>query len=176
MFKFICIMFMGLIPLPEDSAESIIVVKQAFTIEGSTSVGDFSCTYELDQRDTVKIYSLPTESTSVAYTIPSSSFECYNFLLNRDFKKTIKAKEHKEIKVKLSGFRKKGNYYLCNLELQLAGKDKLYEDTLLKILGKELTGSLVVKFPDFDLTPPKKLGGLVKVKEDIKISVALTMQ
>lgn len=168
-------MFLGLATFSEDSSESIIVVKQAFTIEGTTSVGDFSCTYELDQRDTVKINSLSTETASIEYTIPSSAFECHNFLLNRDFKKTIKSKEHKEIKVVIFGFRKKGNQYICNLRLQLAGKEKLYEETQLKISGKDVTGALIVKFPDFDLTPPKKLGGLVKVKEDIKISVALTI-
>lgn len=166
---------MGLATFPGSSVENIIVVKQAFTIEGTTSVGDFSCTYELDQRDTVKINSLPTESTSLEYIIPSSAFECHNFFLNKDFKKTIKAKEHREIKVVISGFRKKGNQYLCNLRLQLAGKEKLYEATVLKISNNGLSGSLLVQFPDFDLTPPKKIGGLVKVKEDIKLSVNLTI-
>lgn len=175
MWKYICIMLMGLVTFPENPAESIIVVRQAFTIEGDTSVGDFSCTYELDQRDTVKINGLLAENTTVQYIIPSSAFECHNFLLNRDFKKTIKAKEYKDIRVGISGFRKSGNHYVCNLRLRLAGKEKLYEDTVLKTTRDDLNGSLTVKFPEFDLTPPKKLGGLLKVKEDIKISIALTV-
>lgn len=176
MWKFICIILMGLVSFPETPAENIIVVKQSFTIEGTTSVGDFSCTYELDQRDTVKINSLPTECTSLQYIIPSTAFQCHNFLLNRDFKKTIKAKEYKDIKVVLSGFRKNGNHYVCNLKLRLAGVEKQYEETSLKITGQDLTGALTVRFPEYDLTPPKKLGGLVKVKENIKISVSLTVQ
>jgi len=176
MWKCICIMLIGLVTFPENAVESIIVVRQAFTIEGGTSVGDFSCTYELDQRDTVKINSLLTENASVQYIIPSTAFGCHNFLLNRDFKKTIKAKEYKDIRVVLSGFRKTGNHYTCNLKLRLAGKEKMYEETPLKTSGDGLTGSLVVQFSEFDLTPPKRMGGLVKVKEDIKISVALTVQ
>ena len=160
--------------MPSGSKESIIILKQAFTIEGATSVGSFTCTYELAQRDTLHTNNQQGD-TSVKYSIPSDAFGCHNFLLNRDFKKTIKAKEFKEVKVEICKLRKKDNHYLCDLKLRLAGKEKVYEDTSLKNTTDGLSGFLVVQFSEFALTPPKRMGGLVKVKEDIKISINLTV-
>lgn len=174
MWNFVCILLFGWGFLPGGPKESIVILKQAFTIEGATSVGTFTCTYELEQRDTLHTSQLEGD-TSVRYNIPSDAFGCRNFLLNRDFKKTIKAKEYKEIKVEISKLRRKDNHYLCDLKLKLAGKEKVYENTSLKASDEGLTGFLVVQFSEFELTPPKKMGGLVKVKEDIKISIELTV-
>ncbi len=174
MWKFLSIILFGLTFLPGGRKESIIILKQAFTIEGATSVGKFTCTYELEQRDTLYTNRLQGD-TSVRYNIPSDAFGCRNFLLNRDFKKTIKAKDYKEIRVDITKLRKKDNHYLCDLKLKLAGKEKIYEGTPLKANEEGLTGFLIVQFSEFELTPPKKMGGLVKVKEDIKISIDLTV-
>lgn len=174
MRKLVSILLFGLGFLPSGPKESIIILKQAFTIEGATSVGNFTCTYELEQRDTLQAGHQQGES-SVKYKIPSDAFGCRNFLLNRDFKKTIKAKEYKEIKVEISKLRKKDNNYLCDLKLKLAGKEKVYTNTLLKTTSEELNGFLLVQFSEFELSPPKKMGGLIKVKEDIKISIKLSI-
>lgn len=173
MWKSICFVLFGLGAFSEDSGQSIVILKQTFTIEGETSVGDFTCSYELDQRNTVNVNSNPDGNSSVQYTIPSDAFGCHNFLLTRDFKKTIKAKEHKDIKIEIFGITRIQNHYMCNLRIKLAGKEKVYMETPLRTRSKSIQGSLVVQFSEFDLKPPKKLGGLVKVKEDIKISIAL---
>lgn len=175
MCKFISILLLGCVILLLQPKESIIISKQAFTIEGVTSVGSFTCTYELDQRDTVQTNSRYSGDTSIIYSIPSDAFGCHNFLLNRDFRKTIKAKEFKEVTVEISKFRKKSNHYLCDLKLRLAGKERMYSDTTLKINKDGFSGFLMVQFSEFALSPPKKFGGLVKVKENIKISIDLTM-
>lgn len=176
MWKFVCIMFASLVTFPETPGGSIIILKQAFTIEGATSIGDFNCTYQLEQRDTVNVGAAASGDDSILYIIPSDAFGCHNFLLNRDFKKTIKSKEFKDIRVEMCRLRKNENHYMCDLKLKLAGKEKVYENTPLRTKANGLTGTLVVQFSEFDLTPPKKLGGLVKVKEEIKISVNLILQ
>lgn len=175
MWKYVCAILFSLASFNKGSGDSIVILKQAFTIEGGTSVGDFTCTYRLEQRDTVETNSRLPEDSSITYYIPSDAFGCSNFLLNRDFRKTIKAKEYKDIKVEISGFKKTGRHYTCRLKLRLAGKEKVYTDTPLRTTADGLTGKLLVQFSEFDLTPPKKLGGMVKVKEDIKISVNLTL-
>ena len=169
-------MLASLATFPEAPGGSIIILKQAFTIEGATSIGDFNCTYQLEQRDTVHTGTPASGDNSILYIIPSDAFGCHNFLLNRDFKKTIKAKEFKDIRVEMCRLRKTGHHYMCDLKLKLAGKEKMYENTSLRTKGNGLAGTLIVQFSEFDLTPPKKLGGLVKVKEDIKISINLTVQ
>ncbi|PZR22063.1 MAG: hypothetical protein DI539_06300 [Flavobacterium psychrophilum] len=169
-------MLASLATFPENPGGSIIILKQAFTIEGATSVGDFNCTYQLEQRDTVHVGKTASGDDSILYIIPSDAFGCHNFLLNRDFRKTIKAKEFKDIRVEMCRLRKDNHHYMCDLKLKLAGKEKMYEKTSLKTTANGVTGTLVVQFSEFDLTPPKKFGGLVKVKEEIKISVNLTLQ
>jgi hypothetical protein len=35
---------------------------------------------------------------------------------------------------------------------------------------------ITLQFSDFDLTPPKKIGGMIKIKEEIKLSVSLQIE
>jgi len=158
----------------EDPTENMIISKQVFTIEGGTSLGNFTCTYAMSQKDTLLAYDSRISDKAVTYSIPSDKFACGNFLLNGDFRKTIKAKVYPYINVEISGFRKTNSSFTCDLKLKLAGKEKVYMNTPLKKEGQTITGDLMVRFSDFDLIAPKKMGGLVKVRENIKISIELT--
>lgn len=147
--------------------------KQSFVIEGNTSLGAFKCSYEATKSDTIEWGAKDREI--IRYVIPANEFGCGNFMLNKDFKKTINAHEYKYTYIEISGLRKKGNVLLCDLKLQLAGKEKQYRDLELTSGEQNLSGSVFVNFSDFDLKAPKKMGGLFKVKEKIKLTIMLQL-
>jgi hypothetical protein len=55
----------------------------------------------------------------------------------------------------------------------LVGKQKIYRNLALKFDKNRLIGTITLQFSDFDLTPPKKIGGMIKIKEEIKLAISL---
>lgn len=150
--------------------DQIILVSEKFMVKGVTSVGKFNCGYKMKTIDTLFL----NNKTGLFYEIPVKKFGCGNFLLTRDFRKTLKHKDHPEVFFNISEIRKKnGGVYSYNLYLKIAGKEKTVHDLVLKKEGNKLKGQTDLKFSDFDLNPPKKLGGAIEVKEDINLSIEL---
>ncbi|MDY0089137.1 MAG: hypothetical protein RBR78_02105 [Flavobacteriaceae bacterium] len=150
-------------------SEYLVIDSKKISVESSTSVGDFTCNYNFDSKDTLFL----NRKLGYFYKVPVKEFGCGNFLLNRDFRKTLKEKEFPNVSVNLFDVKKEGKDFSYSLDLNLAGKQKTYKNLILKKENKALNGSISVKFSDFDLVAPKKLGGAIKVKEDIKLSFVL---
>jgi len=153
--------------------ECTVISKQEFIIEGDTSLGDFKCKYESMAKDTLFWNGKTAKNTLLQYEIPGKEFGCGNFILNKDFRKTIRVKEYQYTKIELLNIRKNADEMACDVKLQLAGKQKRYQNVELKRTKNTLKGTLVVNFSDFDLQSPKKMGGLVKVNEKINLCVVL---
>lgn len=154
------------------SKDYLLLSSKKFTVEGSTSIGSFTCKYDFQAKDTLFLSS----KYGLSQRVPVKEFGCGNFLLNHDFRKTLKAKEHPQVFIQLSEVRKHGENYLYTLQLDLAGKKKTFQNLVLIKEGKNLAGDLELKFGDFDLQPPKKLGGAIKIREEIKLSILLKIQ
>lgn len=66
---------------------------------------------------------------------------------------------------------------MAQVEISIAGKKKQYV-VPMKIVSTPATcfeGSLQLDINDFELQPPKKLFGMIKVKEDIEINFNLRL-
>lgn len=146
--------------------------SKRFTVEGSTSLGSFTCNYDIHTEDALFL----GQKTGFTDKVPVKEFGCGNFLLNRDFRKTLKEKEYPFVAISLSNVLKQGENYSYNLDIDLAGKKKNFQNLVLTKEGKNLKGSIELKFSDFDLYPPNKLGGAIKVNENIKISILFRTQ
>lgn len=147
--------------------EFVLLSTKTFSVKGSTSVGKFDCDYKLSTKDTLFL----NQKNGISYKLPVKEFGCGNFLLNRDFRKTLKEKEHPWVHITLSDVKKTANSYQYTLELILAGKKKTFSNLTLDPEKNGLKGSIDLKFSDFDLKPPSKLGGAIKVKEEVNISI-----
>lgn len=166
------IIFVALLGFMKPSKDYLLLSSKKFTVEGSTSIGSFTCKYDFQAKDTLFLSS----KNGMSQSVPVKEFGCGNFLLNHDFRKTLQAKEHPEVFIRLSDVRKSGENYLYALQLDLAGKKKNFQNLVLVKDGKKLTGNLELNFGDFDLHPPRKLGGAIKIREEIKLSIILQTQ
>ncbi len=150
----------------------LLLGSKKFTVEGSTSIGSFTCGYDLQTKDTLFL----GKKSGLSQTIPVKEFGCGNFVLNHDFRKTLKAKQYPEVRLLLSDVKKQGANYNATLFLDIAGKKKTFQQLILVRKGKTLTGEIELNFGDFDLVPPKKLGGAIKINEAIKLSILLQIR
>lgn len=164
--------FFALISLvsPKVHDDFLLVNSKQFTVQGNTSIGGFECHYQRPSKDTLFINK---PGDIVSYSIPVREFGCGNFMLNHDFRKTLKAKEFPEIHIDFLHLKRQKNQLFCDVRIRLAGTTKVYKNVLLEKVANEIRGELTLNFSDFKLTPPKKVGGMVKVKEEIKIILHL---
>ncbi len=152
--------------------ECLIISKQEFIIEGTTSIGKFKCVYDAQEKDTLAGASL-AKGTEIKYLLPGKEFGCGNFILNGDFRKTIRVKEYPTTQIELLSIKKKGVNYSCDVLLTLAGKQKIYKHIELVKNSKTIKSSFLVNFSDFDLVTPKKMSGMIKVKNEVNLSIIL---
>jgi hypothetical protein len=162
----------SLLSTPKDY---LLVSTKQFIVRGTTSIGGFECNYDMNTKDTLH-FNRTQNSNKISHSIPIKKFGCGNFILNHDFRKTLKEKEFPQIEIELSNFKKHNNQYSCDLILELVGKQRIYKNLPLKINQNRLHGTVILNFNDFELTPPKKMGGAIKVGEEIELFINLYTQ
>lgn len=168
-FSFLIVVAGTLFSTPKDY---LLVSTKQFTVQGTTSIGGFECNYDLKTKDTL-FFNSPYQTNVISHSIPVRNFGCGNFLLNNDFRKTLKEKEYPTIKIILSNFKKEEEKITCNLTINLVGKKRVYKQLPLKLNQHALQGEVLLNISDFDLEPPKKMGGIIKINEEIKLVVNL---
>jgi hypothetical protein len=156
-----------------DKEEVLVIHEKRIRVEGNTSLGKFECSYNVETLKDTLIF-INNKSTGLfTFEIPVNEFSCGNFLLNKDFKKTLKSKEFPLAYVKVTNLKSKRGLYTCDLHLEIAGKKLLYREFLLDNRENQLLGNLVLDFETLELVPPSKFGGLIQVEETLFLSLAL---
>lgn len=165
---------------PTKVESCLIIQKRSITINGDTSLGGFSCDYEITGvNDTLHISNLPSDPYT--FSIPVEAFKCGNFLLNRDFRSTLKYEEYPKISVQVTSLEQKvkGTLTGC-MKLSLVGKSKTLDDIdfCQNIVDNKLVLSADILFyaSEFKLSPPKKLGGLITTSDAMNITISLVMK
>ncbi len=112
-------------------------------------------------------------------SIPVNNFEASNNLIFQDFLKLLKAKKYPKIIIgigsdQLKNFLTSESYTDEPIKITIAGVTKEYNvfcivnscsDNLIYVSGYRN-----IKLTDFNLDPPKKFQGLVKVKDEVMIN------
>ena len=114
------------------------------------------------------------------------NFDCHNGIMTADLRKTLKAKEHPKLVIRFLNISRypdtdvrqsitKGAVFI-----ELAGVSKRF-DVDYKVVSADnnyinLVGSRVVNFSDFNLTPPRKLGGMIRTKNELSVEFNLRIK
>jgi hypothetical protein len=160
-----------ILSLPEE--REVIVTTKVITVTGKTSIGSFKCDYaQTGINDTLFIDHTKSRGDLV-FDIPVQGFSCGNFLINKDFRSTIKAGQYPKAKVQVRSLRSGYGHYTCDLTVHLVGKKLEYKDLVLKRVPNGLTAHLTLSFDELDLEAPKKMGGLIKVDEELRLNFTL---
>jgi hypothetical protein len=112
-------------------------------------------------------------------------FDCHSRLLTKDLRKTLKAEEYPKLAIRfltlehIPSFQMNTQNMKGWVEVELAGTRKCFQidyefarNTSNSFL---LNGKRTFCFSDFKLTPPKKLAGVIKVKDEFNVNFQLKL-
>ena len=150
-------------------------------IDGGSNLSTFSFTYSTSSlSDAWQIIEIKdTGFFSVA--VPVRDFEASNPLMYDDFLKLIKAREFPVLRIIISKKQLERSFKTertsCpDIEIMLAGVTRIYKvDCDFYDCGNNLfiQGLKMINLSDFNIQPPVKLNGLVKVKDEIEVKFGL---
>jgi hypothetical protein len=166
----------------------LVSENSSLSVNGSTNINKFTCDIpNCDQTDTITV-SKPDKDVKLSGSIHLSikSFDCHNDMMTRNLRKTLKESEFPSLQIEFLTLNSLPDLTIkpCNVtglvEIKIAGANKQYqvkyqisEDAQHMI---HLLGTREVCFSDFNLQPPKKLGGLVRAKDQLTVIFHLKMK
>lgn len=158
----------------------VIEKKSTLSIDGSSNINKFTCEIrEYVNPDTLKHVSDPSRNKYIfsdsRLTVDLKSFDCHHKYITADFRKMLKADKYPHIIIhfiSLDEFHQQGTVKGL-VDIELAGRKKrmevLYNCTSIGGSQLKLIGERRMKFTDFELQPPSKLGGLIRINEEILV-------
>lgn len=166
------------------SDKSVLIVfleNSSLQITGKTNVSKFSCAFDFDVlKDSLQI-SYQKKNNILQFRnavlhLQNKGFDCGGKAINKDFHKLLKTEKYPQIKMRLKHIEKQKNVLdsvFTNVEFTINNITKAYKvQTYFCKEGKkmEFCGSVALDIADYELKPPKKVLGLVKVKNEINVS------
>jgi len=161
-----------------------ILPKSSLSISGDTNINKFLCSFNTEliaenNHITYKAGAANIQFENAILKLDNSGFDCGSKAINKDFKDLIKANKYPEITLELTEITLDHNEKAAaKVVISIAGKSNNYI-VPVDITSEEITqykGSLDLNISDFDLHAPKKLFGLIIIKENININFILKVK
>lgn len=174
----VAVSMLSALVLPEKK-EFVVITGNKVTVAAGTSLGNINCAYTSSQKDTLVLNRQIPQRDRLKLAIPVKAFNCGNILLNKDFEKTLNASQHPYTEIEVVCLKKDGKNYKGNLNLIVAGKTiPLQNVTFYNCAGKgakNLRSNICLNFSEIGLATPKKMGGLLKVEDELQVMVELQL-
>ncbi|WP_421774292.1 hypothetical protein [Gracilimonas sp.] len=171
------------------NGEARLSNESKLSINGKSNVNDFKCESEHEfQQDSLDFsYHFEADTINVngvSLFLEISRFDCGKKAINRDFRNTLKYKNHPFIKITLNELilKTKDNPIptTANVIITIAGVERNYDVPLHAFLSTEdgvlVGGNKILYMSDFGLTPPSPLFGLVQVRDELDIVFELVVR
>ncbi|MBR9756650.1 MAG: YceI family protein [Algicola sp.] len=154
-------------------------------VEGTTNISDFNCKFDINALKGKIPVTFVKHSNNLTFkqaklTLNNNCFDCGSKGINNDFNKLLKTENYPQIVLTLNELKQNpaaGNVAEAKLQIDMAGITKPYNIpvNINKENGFRVKGQLDLKISDFKLEPPKKVFGLIKVKDVITIHFDLVL-
>ncbi|WP_165764799.1 YceI family protein [Winogradskyella aurantia] len=155
-------------------------------IKGESNVNKFQCSYDVLQfSDSIEVSFISDKAylnfTNTQLHLKNSFFDCGHKAINRDFNKLLKTDEFPSIKIELISAHNQPNNLsiMTKLNIVISGISKRYDipvEVDKTTDGVMICGNLPIDINDFNLSPPKKLLGMIKVSNKIEIDFNLAVK
>lgn len=158
-----------------------ILSSSELSIKGDTNISEFGCEFNTFYLEECREVVYTRNGNNILFknavlSLKNNGFDCGNRGINKDFHSLLNTKEYPNITIELTGITlKKGEKASANVLITIAGKKKEYT-FLIDIFSTPLNrfvGKLKLDINDFNLEPPKKMFGLIVIKEEIEIDFNL---
>lgn len=158
-------------------------------VHGSSNVNNFTCDINgIAEKDTILLVNTASGLVKLtgAIKMDVTSFDCHNYLIRKDLRKTLKADQYPKMIIRFLTLKtmpllsSKTEQVTGWVEVELAGMKKTFE--LTYTFKKTSPGIIWLKggrnfsFSDFRLSAPRKLAGLVKIKDEFIVNFQLVLK
>jgi hypothetical protein len=168
-------------------ARWVVERNSSLNIQGATNINSFQCDVTEYLNPDTLVYTKNDATKKLSFTnsclvIDVKRFDCHNKFITEDFRSALKADENPNLKVVFLSIDQFSNG--CNnqtvkgiVDIELAHTVKRAEIcyTIKMMQGNriQMNGSREFSFSDFNLKAPKKLAGLIRTKDKIKVNFQL---
>lgn len=156
-FLFILLSLLGL--------KSINAQQNQIQIVGNTNINSFKCTND-SFRSNEKLQLNKAQLPNIVLKV--DDFDCQNKTMTRDFQKTLSSDKHPQLTIKFLKVTKTNGGYNSQVQVGIMDKTKTYQVNFNTNKGL-LIGKKQVRFSDFGINPPKKMGGMIVVKDELNL-------
>ena len=168
-------------------ARWVVERNSSLNIQGETNINSFQCDVtEYLHADTL-VYSKNDATQKLFFTnsclvIEVKRFDCHNQYITEDFRSALKADENPNLKIvflSVDQFSNNCNNQvvkgIVNIELAHVVKKAEIDYTVKTLPGNriQMNGTHIFSFSDFNLKAPRKLAGLIRTKDRIKVNFQL---
>ncbi|TZF86242.1 YceI family protein (plasmid) [Pedobacter sp. BS3] len=170
------------------TAKWVIMQGCSLRVEGNTNVNKFNCEIaNYGKPDTLLIRKNDKGNVPVKgrISLDVERFDCHNAVMTSDLRKTLKQKQFPKLNIEfisLSRFPElqKPDKVTGNVNIELAGVTRSFDVPYSISMDSNgvihLIGSRDINFSDFNLTPPQKLGGMIRTENRLHIEFHLRMK
>jgi hypothetical protein len=179
--------FTGRIP---PAVKWVISSSCSLKVAGSTNVNKFTCVIaDYSKPDTLVCYRNTSGNAlklSGRLQLEVQDFDCHNVIMTKDLRKTLKAKDFPLLTIRFISLNrypdlnKKSDEIKGIVLIGLAGVTKQFEVDYKFIPGDAgsliLIGSRAINFSDFNIVPPRKIGGMIQTNNELNVEFNLRMR
>jgi hypothetical protein len=179
--------------LPVDPIKTkwLVLKGGVLRVNGSTNINTFNCTVpDYSNQDTLICSKGMSRDPAIIMTghigLPVFSFDCHNAMMTADLRKTLKAKTFPVLNIYFLSLKKFPELKTIQetisgwVNIELAGVTRKYEVIYTISMDEQkiihLVGIKSVNFSDFNITPPKKLGGIIQTKDKLDVEFHLDLR
>ncbi|MCC8424912.1 YceI family protein [Mucilaginibacter sp. UR6-11] len=178
-----------LIPAAE-TKKWVISETSNLSVNGTTNINKFTCDIpNYGKTDTLTLIKGKNDKDLVlsgSVELKIQSFDCHNSMMTHDLRKTLKASTFPVLKINFLSLSKLPNLTMQPelitglVDIEIAGVrkrfDVSYQISTDAQKGIHLVGTRDVNFSDFNLIPPRKLGGMIKTNDKLNVSFHLKIK
>jgi hypothetical protein len=174
-----------------DKAETkkwLVSQNSTLSVNGSTNINTFACEIpSCDETDTLTLTKLKNDKAIILsgkIGLKIQSFDCHNGIMTRDLRSTLREKQFPLLNIhflslsELPQLNVKPQMITGLVKIELAGASKQFVINYQVSVDEQkiihLLGNRDVNFSDFNLKPPRKLGGMIRTND--KLSVAFHLK
>lgn len=172
-------------------AKWLVLKGGTLHVTGSTNINTFKCIIpDYSIPDTLTCFRPVGKELSIPMTghvsLTIFSFDCHNNMMTADLRKTLKAKDFPKLNIYFLSLKKFPELKLVQesitgmVNIELAGITKKFEVNYTLYMDDQkvihLVGTKSINFSDFNITPPRKLGGIIQTRDKLDVEFHLSLK
>jgi len=162
--------------------------NSSLCVNGTTNINKFACDIpSYGHTDTLTVSKGEKEvALSGTISLNIKSFDCHNSIMTADLRKTLKEKQFPQLHItflslsKLPELKAEPAFITGMVNIEIAGVSKRFEVNYQVTEDAQniihLGGARNINFSDFNLIPPRKLGGMIKTRDKLSVEFHLNMK